>query len=397
MSSSRRIKLTSGKRQNARLPVALAILSLSTSWALSSAAFAKGAASAGGGGSGGGASSSAVGIGSASTSRDSGIGTKGIAGQAVNASLSTSVNDANAGSLFTTYQSATFPSGAFDPALFPYNIATGPTYAPMSNWGVYAPACITAGAGLMGALGDETHSRAEGMQAISEDAISRTAPYYPQGVDESTGRRYGSDIGKLWRTDEKGCEKFIDKDGKIGPWGAVALEKMQDPTLKHVFDTNVPADITQFCPEFPGMSAARKQYFWLWFMASLAKPESSCRAGAINTQAPNGDALGLFQLEPKKCYPMSSQDLMDPIKNINCAVKVFGNEMSCRRTIMIDTSHGYCGTYFGELRTNPFGPDKGAAAQAKVLLSSYPDCQKTNATSNVPANTETPVRGPAAK
>jgi hypothetical protein len=130
------------------------------------------------------------------------------------------------------------------------------------------------------------------------------------------------------------------------------------------------------------MDAERRKMFWLWFFASVSQPESSCRSNAT-AAGPNGTAIGLFQLDAPACKRagvyVSSSELMEPANNIRCAVAVFANEMRNRGTIMVGTSRGSRGTYWGTLRNDDSngarGGDVRAARGTRALISQYPDCK----------------------
>ena len=290
---------------------------------------------------------------------------------------------------------APFVPGSIMPGAMPINPANPYAdmplvYNPPPNPYGFVSACFAASQGLLGAQGTMALAEAARARDIADFANDHAPWTLPNGVSASQGRRYGHDLMRVFGPNERGCEKFVDKEGKIGPWGRKALEQMHSSeSLKNIYETKVPPDMDKFCPEFKNMDQNRKDYFWLWFFASLSKPESTCQSGAVNPNAPNGNAIGLFQLEANKCIPLginvSSQELLNPDRNIECAVSRFGKEMAERGTIQIGYSNRKGGTYWGELRTNPYGSgDSRAAAQTQNLLQHWPDCQKNNESSTLP-------------
>lgn len=96
---------------------------------------------------------------------------------------------------------------------------------------------------------------------------------------------------------------------------------------------SIPSDIAQYCPNYSQLTASQKVNFWATLMTEVVKPESNFNTNATYTESFNnsrGDRVvstGLFQLslESSRGYgcPMNSQaDLMDPDKNIMCAVTI---------------------------------------------------------------------------
>lgn len=95
----------------------------------------------------------------------------------------------------------------------------------------------------------------------------------------------------------------------------------------------LPRDIAQYCPNYSQLTASQKINFWATLMTEVVKPESNYNTNATYTESFSNSSgqrvvsTGLFQLslESSRGYgcPMNSQaDLMDPDKNIMCAVTI---------------------------------------------------------------------------
>lgn len=148
-------------------------------------------------------------------------------------------------------------------------------------------------------------------------------------------------------------QKFIDKNGNLGQWGATILSYIQnhpDPYLQRT-----PSDIHSYCPKFSTFSEGAKNRFWTYLLMVMAQPESSCNPTAVG-RGPNGAAIGLFQLEKKACDRVgvygTPQDLLNGRHNIQCAVSLLASELRERPTITSPTSKGRTGTYWAPLRSD---------------------------------------------
>ena len=99
----------------------------------------------------------------------------------------------------------------------------------------------------------------------------------------------------------------------------------------------------------------QKLRFYTYMFMSMAQPESTCNPTAVG-KGPNGAAIGLFQLETKACDPVgvhgTSQQLLQPKQNIDCAVALLGHELDKRGSITVGTSRGFTGTYWATLRSD---------------------------------------------
>ncbi len=203
---------------------------------------------------------------------------------------------------------------------------------------------------------------------------------YDPEFPEDEARRTGYDLYNL-STSAKGCQQFIDKDGRIGPWGRTALAKMKE--YPEIFQEHVPMDMTRFCPAFPYMNRSERQLFWLWILASMADAESSCNPQA---QSPYG-ALGLFQMDPAGCQVagvyVTSRDLLAPHSSIRCAVARLAYEMKNRKTLLARHSRDKTGTYWAVLRGySASAVDRSGAMKAMALYSKYSKCRMSPAELN---------------
>jgi hypothetical protein len=255
------------------------------------------------------------------------------------------------------------------------------------------PMTTGAGGGMVSMLlnmcsqGLQAQSTSMQERAMLDDYNDKSGFEREKGISPERGRYYGNAITSLFPND-KGCEKFINQEGAVGPWGRTALVEMDNH--KDVYEKNVPSDITNFCPTFLTMSIERRRYFWLAFFAAISKPESSCSQNAVNHNAPNGDAIGLFQLETPACervgVHLSSQELFNAHQNTRCAVALFAQEMKSRPNIFTGHSRGHGATYFAELRDDDYnlarGGDIGAHKRTVEILRKYPDCKSTDNSSH---------------
>jgi hypothetical protein len=237
-----------------------------------------------------------------------------------------------------------------------------------------------------------THSAAATQETLSsarrieEEAMSdldRMEPDYIEGANREQWEQLGSRMHGRFTEASGDCQqKFITQDGRLGPWGQYAMTQMNEH--RDVYENpQGPRDTLQYCPRYNSFEADQRKQFWTWFFLSLASPESSCRATAQNHQAPNGTALGLFQLESPACrrvgFNFSSQDLLNPYKNIQCAVALFAQEMRNRDSIMVGHSRDRTGTYWGPLRNDDHnlrrGGDIRGANHLRSLLSDFDACK----------------------
>ncbi|MES3038233.1 MAG: transglycosylase SLT domain-containing protein [Bdellovibrionota bacterium] len=128
--------------------------------------------------------------------------------------------------------------------------------------------------------------------------------------------------------------------------------------LYNEIDKNAPAmtdgnlgDIQKFCPKFPELDREKKILFWMRFVSVLASKESGFRAKAANEEpAIVGESVistGLFQLSVVSVWQKrfncdsitrgdrakAQEDLLDPKKNIACAIKVMNHYLEYDKVI----------------------------------------------------------------
>ena len=177
-----------------------------------------------------------------------------------------------------------------------------------------------------------------------------------------------------------GCENnFIDKQGRLGPWGYTALEEIRRQPAAYV--QNDPPDVLILCKNYQHFNVAKREQFWVWMFSSLAAPESSCNPNAANRNAPNGTAIGLFQLEAPFCNPVGVRgDLFNPHNNTRCAVRGLAVELNRRDNLMSPTSRSRDSrrTYWGPLRTDDHNKARGGdirgAQKFRGLVGRFPGC-----------------------
>ncbi len=86
----------------------------------------------------------------------------------------------------------------------------------------------------------------------------------------------------------------------------------------------VPADVAEWCPAYPTASDTQRRAFWVGFMSTLAKHESTYRSWAVGG---GGRWYGLLQILPGtargyKCTAGSGDALKNGAANLSCAVRI---------------------------------------------------------------------------
>jgi hypothetical protein len=194
-------------------------------------------------------------------------------------------------------------------------------------------------------------------------------------------------MGTQFATLEKGCSNFIDSEGRLGPWGRTIQVELRENA--DAYADNEPPDVLKWCPGYKTMSKDWRERFWIWTFASIASSESSCNPTAVNPKCnrsdaartgckynpnspPNGDAIGLFQLEPRRCQRSDEKALMNALQTSRCAARVLAGELRARDTLLDYKRE----TYWGPLRGNT-GHRGDASGRDKMLakLGSFKGCR----------------------
>ncbi len=256
------------------------------------------------------------------------------------------------------------------PGMYPYQPPTATQYylgIAANLFGPFMQLC----SGLMPS--DKSRANATDGLDAAEKAVDTAPPEPISGLSDRDNEQYGN-YGTSHLAARGGtCQKFYDKDFHLSGWGMAIREHMKE--YPKAFTEIVPRDIDSLCPSFKLMSPAQREAFWVEFFAALATPESQCNAQQENHNAPNGTAQGLFQLFGPQCPHTDATNLLDPYKNIDCAVGKFAHELESRQSIMTDSRRSP--TYWGTLRTNPAAVDAGAASTFKNEVHGFPGCQPT--------------------
>jgi hypothetical protein len=273
--------------------------------------------------------------------------------------------------------SGAYPSGPYGGIGAPvygsgYNVAS--TYP-----GAYSPGCVAAPApispaAILTVAAAGCALAAGGIMALSgvsaaADQAAQT-PYY----ENSWTRSGAASTGQFIATNSKGCDMFIDKDGKVGPWGGKALALIRNHPDLYLTAPPKASDAPSYCKEFNNFSVEQKERFWVNFFSAVASPESSCQ--------PNSGHGGLFQVNNSYC-PTVSGNNSDPMFNTECAVTAFSRELS-KRGKMMSTCTGLCNgspeyTQWGTLRVDDEhsarGADIGGAKRTRCIIRKFPDCK----------------------
>lgn len=119
----------------------------------------------------------------------------------------------------------------------------------------------------------------------------------------------------------------------------------------------VPADIETWCPAYEQATDANRRAFWVGFMSSLAKYESTYRATAVGG---GGRWYGLLQILPAtarghKCNVGTGEALKNGAANLSCAVRIMAYTVPRDGVI-----HGYVNRK-GRGVTADWGPMHSAA------------------------------------
>lgn len=119
----------------------------------------------------------------------------------------------------------------------------------------------------------------------------------------------------------------------------------------------VPGDIDTWCPAYRDADDEKRRAFWVGFMSSLAKHESTYKPWAVGG---GGRWYGLLQILPStargyKCNVGTGEALKSGAANLSCAVRIMAHTVPRDRVI-----HGYRGRK-GLGVTADWGPMHSAA------------------------------------
>ncbi|WP_338550651.1 lytic transglycosylase domain-containing protein [Roseovarius phycicola] len=86
----------------------------------------------------------------------------------------------------------------------------------------------------------------------------------------------------------------------------------------------VPGDIADWCPAYPTSTPKARRAFWVGFVSTLVKHESTFRPYAVGG---GGRWFGLTQISPSTarlygCSARSGSALKDPVANLSCAIRI---------------------------------------------------------------------------
>src|SRR5690554_242950 len=124
---------------------------------------------------------------------------------------------------------------------------------------------------------------------------------------------------------------------------------------------SVPRDIAAWCPGYPTANPEQRAAFWVGFLSTLAKYESTYRATAVGG---GGKWFGLLQILPGTargygCRARSGGELKDGGSNLSCAIRIMA------RTV---TRDGAIATHEGRWRgvAADWGPMRDASKRADM-------------------------------
>ncbi|KIN64620.1 Transglycosylase SLT domain protein [Sulfitobacter noctilucicola] len=140
----------------------------------------------------------------------------------------------------------------------------------------------------------------------------------------------------------------------------------------------VPADIQNWCPNYPLADDATRRAFWVGFLSALSKHESTYKASAVGG---GGLWYGLLQILPStargyKCNVGTGEALKNGAANLSCAVRIMAHTVPRDGVI-----HGYKGKR-GQGVTADWGPMHSSAKRRDMAgwLKRQNYCKPVNAT-----------------
>lgn len=102
----------------------------------------------------------------------------------------------------------------------------------------------------------------------------------------------------------------------------------------------VPGDIATWCPSYPESTGADRRGFWVGFLSTLAKHESTYKSGAVGG---GGRWFGLVQISPGTarsydCNARTGEALKNGGANLSCAIRIMA--VTVPRDDLIQGHHG---------------------------------------------------------
>ncbi|WP_413295240.1 hypothetical protein ACLSU7_09215 [Bdellovibrio sp. HCB185ZH] len=184
------------------------------------------------------------------------------------------------------------------------------------------------------------------------------------------------------------CDIIIKDSGEVGSAGAAILSVVREN--KAAFAGNKLKDLSKLCPNYASMTQEKKELFWVWTMMSMSSVESSCNPEAENKNAPNGSAIGLFQLGKDQC---NGANLKDKVENSKCAAQKLAAELTSRKTLIAKTANGNGSTNWAALcegDAKVCGNNGDSVQKTKAMISKYSACGGGGAENNASAEGEKP-------
>ena len=131
------------------------------------------------------------------------------------------------------------------------------------------------------------------------------------------------------------CQKFIKPNGEYGTWGEtiighINLIDQKENGSSKFFDGNI-SNIKVLCPNWENLDDDEMLNFWVWFLASIAYVESSCRE-TVKAKTTDGYGVGLYQLNSNSSNrswrdgdsgdSCGLSDMSNGKNNIKCAIEI---------------------------------------------------------------------------
>lgn len=164
----------------------------------------------------------------------------------------------------------------------------------------------------------------------------------------------------------------------------------------------VPADISQFCPNYPVDPVERKA-FWIYFISTLAYEESKLNPENVYTESFKGSnhkrvkSRGLLQLslESSQAYDCgfrNEQEIHDSEKNLTCGVKILNQWIGYDKRITGKVQKIWRGgaRYWGVLRNKSLARIKKANASLAL-------CKKAQTAPPKRSQAQKPIQKPKLK